>query len=382
MSKFTTRSTSFNSAAVEQDLIIEETATTRRIFRAVINDVKLTAGETVSGTIIHQRKGQDENWTDYEPINLATLKAGEGVRLKFHSETLKKFYEILKELYTLGQEGVRMGVREFLVGEIESFIEVPSNRKQFVQKLLEQNFGEEIWKELTDTNPDLVTRLSRARIQHERSEALEEFEHSLIDEEKNEAYWQQFFYQNQWIFGYGLNYQFLSLLMDQANYGGSDYTGKGSQNGDFLMSSNAMAKFTCLVEIKKPITNLLTYTAENKPKQYRNGVYLLSRELTGAVSQLQVNCNSWQETSRNRKNDRGLHANNINTVMPKGVLIIGNTKELDTDDATETFELYRRNMFNPEIITFDELHERAKFIVHRDIINNDDSELSLDDLEF
>ena len=29
-----------------------------------------------------------------------------------------------------------------------------------------------------------------------------------------------------------------------------------------------------------------------------------------------------------------------------------------------SFELYRRNIINPEIITFDELYERAKFIVN------------------
>ena len=30
-----------------------------------------------------------------------------------------------------------------------------------------------------------------------------------------------------------------------------------------------------------------------------------------------------------------------------------------------SFELFRRNTFSPEIITFDELYERAKFIVHQ-----------------
>ena len=33
-------------------------------------------------------------------------------------------------------------------------------------------------------------------------------------------------------------------------------------------------------------------------------------------------------------------------------------------DKLRSFELLRKNTSNPEIITFDELYERAKFIVH------------------
>jgi hypothetical protein len=33
------------------------------------------------------------------------------------------------------------------------------------------------------------------------------------------------------------------------------------------------------------------------------------------------------------------------------------------DDKTACFELYRRNTRSPEIITFDELHQRARCIV-------------------
>lgn len=43
--------------------------------------------------------------------------------------------------------------------------------------------------------------------------------------------------------------------------------------------------------------------------------------------------------------------------------MIGNTKELKTREEIETFETFRNSISNPEIITFDELFERAKFIV-------------------
>ncbi len=56
---------------------------------------------------------------------------------------------------------------------------------------------------------------------------------------------------------------------------------------------------------------------------------------------------------------------NIYTVQPKGLLVIGNTTELSENrDKRNSFERFRRNLQNPEIITFDELKERAEFIVN------------------
>jgi hypothetical protein len=38
----------------------------------------------------------------------------------------------------------------------------------------------------------------------------------------------------------------------------------------------------------------------------------------------------------------------------------------DDDDMVASFELYRRNILNPEIVTYDELLERARFMVAMD----------------
>jgi hypothetical protein len=132
--------------------------------------------------------------------------------------------------------------------------------------------------------------------------------------------------------------------------------------GDYLLRSNAVAKFTCIVEIKKPTTPLLTHK-KGEIIEYRSGVCLISNEIAGGVAQVQANCKTWQKSALESKNDRGLHSSNIHTVQPRGILVIGNTAELTSDASVETFELHRRNLINPEIITFDELLERAKFIV-------------------
>ena len=43
--------------------------------------------------------------------------------------------------------------------------------------------------------------------------------------------------------------------------------------------------------------------------------------------------------------------------------MIGNTGQLKTGQMKSSFEMFRRNLANPEVITFDELLERARYIV-------------------
>jgi hypothetical protein len=328
MDKFTTKSTSYNSQDVNEPIIIEEKATTRRIFLAEINDKKLKSGETVSGTIIHQRKGGKDEWEDVESINLNTLKAGEGVKLKLRSAQTKNLYDGLTKLYALSQKGVKRGETEYVIGTSDEVINVPRKRKEYIEKLLSENYGEEIWEELIDKNPDLATKLSHSRIYSNRLSTLEEFEENIKDDSKDEGYWQAFFSKNDWIFGYGLNYQFLSIESDQPNYGGEKYTGKGKQKGDYLTSTNTEnIKFTVLVEIKKPFSNLLAkMPRKGENIEYRNGAWLLGSEVLGGVAQVQTNCKSWQKRAEEFEN-RELSNNGTYTVMPKGILLIGNTTE-------------------------------------------------------
>ena len=200
-------------------------------------------------------------------------------------------------------------------------------------------------------------------MQANRSRALEIFRENLENDNGDESFWQKFFYENDWIFGYGLNYHFIDLITGQPNYGGTNYSGSGGQRGDFLGNTTAEAKFTVLVEIKTPMTHLLSFN-NGKNKEIRNDVWLLSGELLGAVSQVQVNARTWNRKSQDKENSKILEGQNIFTVEPKGILIIGNTSELGNHESKSCcFEIFRRNLHNPEILTFDELYERAKFIL-------------------
>jgi hypothetical protein len=184
----------------------------------------------------------------------------------------------------------------------------------------------------------------------------------------SEALWQKYFEKNPWIFGYGLGYIFLSSLddrkLEQVVQGHSvDSHGK---RVDALMKTRGIISNLCFVEIKTQTTALL----ETKP--YRAGCWAPSKELAGAIAQVQGTVASAVENLSSKINPCDKEGNatgeEIYNYQPKSYLVIGSMREFVSEhgvnnDKLRSFELLRRNTSNPEIITFDELYERAKFIV-------------------
>lgn len=369
MSTYITRKTSRNAADVVNDIVLDEKpGNTRKVFRGMIVENEGNPEECVRGYILHQRKKSSDHWEDVKSINLNTLKGGEGVKLELRSHHTKELYDALTHLYEIARDGVPKGEKEWTVERTDQIIKIDENRRVLVQRLLEQDFGDEVWNELLDQSPDLATKLANARVQQNRAQSLQIFAQALEGTSQvDEQWWQSFFAKNTWIFGYGLNYQFLHLLSEQADYGGRSYSGKGSQKGDFLMNSVANVQFTVLVEIKKPNSPLFQINTKREFVKHRNGTLLFHSELTGGVSQLQSNYHKWYtEGSKRADDNEKLNSQNIFTYQPKGILVIGDTNQLKQSiEARSTFELYRQNLSNPEIITFDELYERAKFIVNQ-----------------
>ena len=192
-----------------------------------------------------------------------------------------------------------------------------------------------------------------------RRDKLEKFKSGLDKEIADESKWQNFFEKNKWIFGYGLNYQILRQEQIQPHYGGDRVDGQGGQRGDYLTSTLGDMSFTVLVEIKTPITHLLQGI-----KGIRNGAWSLSKDLTDAISQIEANIATWEKDGsiQNDNRDR-FETENIFTVKPKGVVVIGMLSELDSRSKRETFQRFRKSIHGIDILTFDELYERAKFIV-------------------
>ena len=183
-----------------------------------------------------------------------------------------------------------------------------------------------------------------------------------------ESVWQRFFEANHWIFGYGLGYIFLSGLdekkLEQVVQGYSvNHHGKRI---DAVMKTRGIISSLCFVEIKHHMTKLL----EDRP--YRPGCYAPSKELAGALTQVQGSVADAARSISSQlevKDDYGNPTREeIYNYQAKSFLVIGSLNEFLTDtgvneDKLRSFELFRKNIISPEIITFDELYERARFIV-------------------
>lgn len=346
------KKTSSKTADIINPILIDESSTTRRLLIATIVDNEKDPDACISATIVHQRKGKNDQWEDAEAINLQKLKAGEGVKLHFRCTQLKQLRNAIEKAYACGNKGVPQ-TGQYIFGKEDEFIIPVGKEGKYIQSLLERNYGENIWEQLVELDPDLATKLSYAQIHSERHKALEEFENALQGD-CDEEFWQQFLSKNDWIFGYGLTYNMASAVTEQVYVGGKKINNKGGHVCDYLATSNGNAKYTVLVEIKTPKARLLG-------SEDRNGVYPISQDLAKAISQVQVYCSSWGTNSEG-KNQAEQEFNAL-TIRPKGVLVIGNTSELNTRDQKSAFELFRRGLSSVDIITYDELLERAKYIL-------------------
>lgn len=196
-----------------------------------------------------------------------------------------------------------------------------------------------------------------------RRRGLEEFEAHIESGDWSEPEWQQFFDQQQWVFGYGLDYRIMRQFDREMMVGGAGTDNQNKPIVDFLMS---FTDYTVLVEIKRPDTRIF-----KAGKGGRAGTWEFSSEFTSAVSQVIEQKAEWLAFAQTGEhyNKAGTQKLEARTRNAKTVLVIGSHREFaDADNVRsaqimrDTFELFRRENRTIDILTFDELLDRAQFI--------------------
>lgn len=238
--------------------------------------------------------------------------------------------------------------------------------------------------------PDLIKEILENEITTEdvvnlahRKKQLVIFENLLNDEsffnkyknelgknKRDEDVWQDFFEKNTWIFGYGLNYYFNTPLDEsklEQVVSGYDFNTSGKRV-DALLKTQGIVSSLSFGEIKTHKTELLHSVKE----PYRSECWRVSKELSGGVAQVQktvqISLSNIRSKTEVKDSQGNLTGEELFLYQPKSFLIIGSLSEFEGDnginqDKYSSFELFRKNMNNPEIITFDELYERAKYII-------------------
>lgn len=262
----------------------------------------------------------------------------------FELAQIKEFLEIISNLNLSDAQKTRLSLDNINVGALGA--------------LLSSTKGSELVRELAQT-PELRQDIYALAAKRHARATFEQ----LMCRDSTEAAWQSFFEANPWIFGHGLNYVFLDKAAETltARTTGNVFDRKG-KTADALMRTRAEVSQFVLIEIKRNTTALL-----RSGPAYRPGCWGVSDEVSNAVTQIQKTVFEFAQDRFDTAlkdaegNDLG---ERVYTVEPRSYLVVGNLEQLGgNSDKITCFELYRRNVRAPEIVTFDELFYRARFIV-------------------
>jgi hypothetical protein len=200
---------------------------------------------------------------------------------------------------------------------------------------------------IAETQPDKLAKL-RGDIELVTLDALIDRYDKMLNEKLVEGQWQAFFNENPFILNMAFGYPVIKVR-DQASVGGRRLSGGGEKITDFLVR-NSLTNNTALFEIKTPQTALLNKTP------FREGVYTPSGDLSGSINQALDQKYQFQKQIAHIKENSRLY--NIESYAVHCCLIIGLAP--DGEDQKKSFELFRRNSKDVEIVTFDELLEKLK----------------------
>ena len=350
---------------------------------------------------IVSRANEQHNGYDY-----AREKGEVVIRLKEDAATCikAKFFEVDREIFVLTIQkfrtdtGMPYGSGFSLVGpEITRLIEFLEQIKLFPIKadsairisnadLRRLSLSGAQAARLVTDNEDLFAEVVKSAITKQdvvsvayRKRQLDVFERLLRDPDyfeqlkerkgcSNEALWQAFFESNPWVFGYGLGYIYLTGFTDKKleQIVQGFQIGTRGKRSDALLKTRGAVSNLCFVEIKTHKTPLLN------AKSYRAGCWAPSSELSGGVAQVQGSVSAAVDSLQRKLtllDDQGFPTGEeAYNFSPRSFLVVGDLHEFVQDSGVSSeklrsFELYRRHTSAPEILTFDELFERARFIV-------------------
>lgn len=185
-----------------------------------------------------------------------------------------------------------------------------------------------------------------------------------ITENGEEAVWHHFFKNNDWIIGLNVDIKFIRDLLSKQRVGNPNSKGIGSPEVDLL----GISYFTSLIELKTSKTNIFSPVKSTKS---RANTWDFSSNFIEAYSQTLSQRSEISETKNIVDEDGTIVDTKKHRILdPKAILIIGNRnvefphiRKTENDIKTDCFERIRRDSRNIEIITFDELFERAFHIV-------------------
>lgn len=182
-----------------------------------------------------------------------------------------------------------------------------------------------------------------------------------------EHIWHHFLQSNDWILGLNVDLRFITDFLDEQKVGIENSSGSESPKVDIL----GISEFTTLIELKHTSADIF----KASKSKGRANTWDFTTDIIEGISQCLGQKNELEKSFESKvfldSDKKRLPKDGIETIDPKALLLIGNKKrefpinELDNTNIlkNKTLERFRRNNRNIDVLTFDELFERAYHIV-------------------
>jgi Shedu protein SduA, C-terminal len=274
-----------------------------------------------------------------------------------------RLYTELEALYAISrQHGVPIGEREFIpVGEnVRGLLRQP----EVANSLLSDDELDLVgaFVRWIDSNPAAALRRLHEEVDARdlasfdsllAAARLRQFNDEFHTEAGNqsESFWQGFFATNSWVLARVFAHPFV-LIQEQAYVGGKTIANREGSLADFLYE-NKLTGNVLIAEIKTPQTKLLG-------PEYRNRVYPVSNEVAGAVTQALHNRRTLIEEYKQRRGEGETWA----AFSPRCLVVAGSVKlEKMSTDQRSSFELYRNQLRDLDLVSFDEVAARVDSLI-------------------
>lgn len=325
----------------------------------------------LSGQFIVQKKSKTEQWENYNFLPLNKLEKDKWINLDLSTSSMDILLSYINELKKIyeehGKYEVFNSVRTFVFSN-----KLNEDEKDLITEMFNKNSGlkEELKKILSSelTLEDIVKAISDNYTTNEfvdnidnetRNTIYSTIKAKMINTDyleqninnSSEEFWQKLFSSDTNIL-FSIIPSVSLIIQGKPFVGGKAVDNAGGKNSDFLFKCGT--RNTSLIEIKTPITSLIA-------KGNREGVYIPSTDLTSSIVQLRIQKDNLMKeyyTLKQKSDEKGIV---FETYDPKCYLIIGNNETFDYEQ-TQSFELFRNELKDIEIITYNELIFKLKLI--------------------
>lgn len=368
MKEIEIRSTSLRTAECTP-IVLRQTDLVRLVFVPMLIKNASAPQACVRGQFLYQRKLKKDVWGPVDTIPLSGLKSGEGYKLDLRSEELLALLRDLGNLYRIyRQQGIPRGRATFVrleaslarfltLGEADltSFLE--SHREdaaitllKLIKWLASSSNGGEVASKLAVLAPEELPSLTALLGLATVKDALKCWNQNSAN--ASEEFWQRTFAERTYVLSQIFAHPVV-IIRSKAYVGGKQISNQGGGVVDFLATVES-TDAVVLLEIKTPQTRLLG-------GQYRDDIFPLSGELTGAIAQA---LKYRQSLTRQFDNLTTNQSKRLTLGEPRCVVVAGRAdNELVTSAMRESFELQRERIHGLTIITYDELFKRLARLV-------------------